>query len=1040
MIRSIFILCLVTISGTLKAESLGPDYGVVQQWTAADGLPADTISRLAIDEQGYLWMATYDGIVRHQGFDFRVYTRETEPAFPNNRAFAVFAAPESGVIVHFENGALGYLGSHGYQPIGHSEISNVAVWNELIWFIDQQTQRLYSWSNSGGLQPRTSTILTKLAVDRFNERLLLGGVNGGVQAMSLTNEGLVGYTQIISTTPDPVIGVAGGPNEATLILTSRSAHQVSSGSETLQTTHLTNWENTQPRLLRAAWTADGWHIANLFTDSGVGPTTLLTSGARALPVDAVRSVDADRSAATIVRIDARERRWINDGHRLFRDGELIYTSKNRIFDFIVDSFDQIWMAQPGQGLKLLKRSMIRIIGQGPAGLPDPNITMVTQIEGDILAGGWVALSKLDPETGEWQHLLDRAARDVIPDGDGLLVGNNGVCRLSGPGKCLPAVDFPLPTADVPLLHRDSTGAVWAGTEAGIFRRSPDGAWQRRLIHPSAARAALENQHGELVLGTNGDGLLVLSIHDGPAFPVTQLGREAGLSSQFIRSLLSVSNGRILVGTEDAGMCLLNSDMDMVGCISTADGLPHHSVHFMLVDELHRLWVNTNSGIYSVDLTNLLTYIEGGHSSVPVFRQFGERQGLLSLEGNGGVNRAGVYTADGRIWLPNQKGLVIIQTHSDSTTALPTLKPLIRVQGETVNEPLELDATARQLELEVLAIALTRPEDVEFRYRFGRSEDWFMLGKQRRMTLTNLPPGPQRIEFQARYPELEWRGPATMLELHVGYLTHEHPATKTVLLLLALTGLSGIWLLMRNRQRALERKVKERSLRLDQASQQVTKLNDSMQRVDLRHRTALKAVSGELKAVLDAAIEPLLDRMDPPPSKKELGEIQSKARTLGRLVDQVNEFGDGSSHSVETKPDPSPNAGLNQSENESKSTRYRTDDTSDLENRVRLEVLLNLSDPEFTVDKLAATMAMSRSVLYRRVAEFSDSSPAELIRDLRLEQAGRLLLETEERISTIGDATGFRDVSTFSRAFSKKMGMSPRQWRKQQARDSSALKE
>ena len=38
-------------------------YRVVEQWTAADGLPAETVAGLAIDRDAQLWLATYDGVV-----------------------------------------------------------------------------------------------------------------------------------------------------------------------------------------------------------------------------------------------------------------------------------------------------------------------------------------------------------------------------------------------------------------------------------------------------------------------------------------------------------------------------------------------------------------------------------------------------------------------------------------------------------------------------------------------------------------------------------------------------------------------------------------------------------------------------------------------------------------------------------------------------------------------------------------------------------------------------------------------------------------
>ena len=46
---------------------------VTQQWTVADGLPVNAVSDVTQTEDGYLWLATFDGLVRFDGAQFTVY-------------------------------------------------------------------------------------------------------------------------------------------------------------------------------------------------------------------------------------------------------------------------------------------------------------------------------------------------------------------------------------------------------------------------------------------------------------------------------------------------------------------------------------------------------------------------------------------------------------------------------------------------------------------------------------------------------------------------------------------------------------------------------------------------------------------------------------------------------------------------------------------------------------------------------------------------------------------------------------------------------
>ena len=41
-----------------------------RHWTAEDGLPVNSVRDITEGPQGYLWLATYDGLVRFDGVEF----------------------------------------------------------------------------------------------------------------------------------------------------------------------------------------------------------------------------------------------------------------------------------------------------------------------------------------------------------------------------------------------------------------------------------------------------------------------------------------------------------------------------------------------------------------------------------------------------------------------------------------------------------------------------------------------------------------------------------------------------------------------------------------------------------------------------------------------------------------------------------------------------------------------------------------------------------------------------------------------------------
>lgn len=640
-------------------------------------------------------------------------------------------------------------------------------------------------------------------------------------------------------------------------------------------------------------------------------------------------------------------------------------------------------------------------------------------------GSWVELARFDPTSGQWDRLLNQGVRDVLDDDGGLLVGSVGLCQLRGVDDCLPVAGFPAPTAEVLMLHRDASAAVWAGTDHGLFRRDPDGQWSSDARHPGTVRTALETADGRLILGSNGNGLLVLPSIWNPGESLHSIGPEAGLGSDFVRSLLSLEDGRILVGTEDAGLCLLDAGLQVRGCIGRAEGLPHHSAHFMILDEAERLWVNTNAGIYWAHIEDLLAYFDDDAASVPNFYRLGQRHGLLNLEGNGGVYRAGARSSDGRLWFPNQRGLVQIDSTALFNNYGEALTTRAIVAGHDVDQRIDLPARARNLDLSLTAIALAEPENVQFRYRFTGDERWAELSHQRSLSFRDLRPGSYQLEISARYVNGGWTGPSQILEIKADHRLHEHPLVQGFAVLAGFFAMGGVWVVGRRRQHRLRQQVQERSVHLEQATRQVASLSDSFQQLDIQHRTALHAVSRELRQALSAALQPLLAPAGGRAKRSpETADIRERSRILETLLDQVGSFAEIEPGS--TLGETHANAGSSSGE------PVIGDDTVDLVALVRMEVLLHLSDPDFAVDQLAARLGMSRSVLYRQLAAVTDIGPAELIRDVRLEEACNQLRDSELRISCIAFATGFRSVSAFSRAFARKTGQSPREWRQQNA--------
>ena len=85
---------------------------------------------------------------------------------------------------------------------------------------------------------------------------------------------------------------------------------------------------------------------------------------------------------------------------------------------------------------------------------------------------------------------------------------------------------------------------------------------------------------------------------------------------------------------------------------------------------------------------------------------------------------------------------------------------------------------------------------------------------------------------------------------------------------------------------------------------------------------------------------------------------------------------------------------------------------------------NISKEKLAVDDFARHLGMSRTAYYNKMKELTGLSPIEFIRQLRIKKALRLIDKGECSISEVAYKTGFNDPKYFSRCFKSEMGMSP----------------
>ena len=89
---------------------------------------------------------------------------------------------------------------------------------------------------------------------------------------------------------------------------------------------------------------------------------------------------------------------------------------------------------------------------------------------------------------------------------------------------------------------------------------------------------------------------------------------------------------------------------------------------------------------------------------------------------------------------------------------------------------------------------------------------------------------------------------------------------------------------------------------------------------------------------------------------------------------------------------------------------------------------NIANSDMSMDDFAAYMAVSRSILYRKLKAIVGMSPIDFVLEMRIKRAAQLIQTGEYNIAEVAFQSGFSDPKYFSKSFKKQMGMTPSEYK------------
>jgi signal transduction histidine kinase/streptogramin lyase len=724
-----------------------------------DGLPSSNVNAMVQDRQGYLWLATADGLARWDGVEFRVWRQSLlEPqGLPGNDVQALALSADDALWMAMEDRGLARL-DPGRTRFRHFPPGSHGLPEGDIWAIlDDGESGVWLGAWQGGLlrfdpargvferhrhdpeRPDSLPADTVLQLARDAEGRLLVATTGGL-ARALGD----GRFETIAHRP---------------------GHAYSLSADLVMAVHAD---------------ADGriWVGTSRGLDL-VEADRVLRQGEPGHPLGAFPPL----RALSFLR-DRRGELWIGtqDGllhlsgqgvHRYTgRSGLRFSMPSHNVFDILEDHEGGLWFATRGSGLARLKAQWrnFSVYRHDPQDEATPSSIVIQGVSEAPDGSLWLA-----PARGGLNR-VDRARRrverfpevtEVLPatspwsvlaavDGAVWLGVHNGLARFdpaTGAAQAVAVGRDPelLPGGAVDLLADVGDGSVWVSVYgAGLYRVGADARLLRRL-EPGAQGSVASGDIEQIAFGPDG-ALWIAGVHglerlpdpDGPveSVPGGPSGRVEAFDFDADGRLWAYSQGYL------HGHAVTAGGLRMQVSLGPEAGLDVLKVGSVLAAADGGIWLVTTRGLLRAD------------PRTREVRPFGVRDGLPGLEFS---TRPGLRARDGTLWAAGQEGLV---GFDPTRVAINPLPPPLRLESLSVHRGgarVELDPAAlilrhddRELSVRVRALSFVDPPGNRYRFRLsGLEEQWFDTGARAEHTYTRIPPGRYRIEIAAANASGVW---------------------------------------------------------------------------------------------------------------------------------------------------------------------------------------------------------------------------------------------------------------------------------------------
>ncbi len=505
---TVFAALGLSLAAAPAALALDPNRSIKQykhtRWTASEGAPSG-ITRITQSPDGYLWLATLDGLVRYDGVRFTVFNKVNSKGLNSTRIIALHEAADGALWIGTEDGGAARYFDGQFETFDGSKGLPANRVGSIFSLADARVGLLTSdglayWQNGKIVSADNVSRFERWIYHSCRENAATNGCNPTAWSLELPN--------LLKREKNGKTDVFTAPVEAEQI------------SETpfYEDSKNALWFSLDNRLWRFA---DG-NFSSFGEENNF------------------------RGIVTAILEDREGTLWFgtaNDGVFLFKDGNFTNLttanglSSNLIRSIFQDRENTIWIGTDNRGLNQVQKQFITALSTND-GLGGVNVYPVLADRGGRV---WIGASNSNLNVVENNQIKTfsevRSATSLFEDRDGTLwIGaQKGLLQYANGRFTKVGADFPVPPPGGALFgtSQDRSGALWFATNKGLFRYENNNftVYNKNNGFPDDdVRVVYEDSTGKLWVGTY-EGLILFENGNFRSFTVAD-----GLASNHIRTI------------------------------------------------------------------------------------------------------------------------------------------------------------------------------------------------------------------------------------------------------------------------------------------------------------------------------------------------------------------------------------------------------------------------------------------------------------------------------------------------------------------------